>query len=96
MASYFIRGSSAEFTYTDADDVSDVPLSTITMSRMGTLIAPANPMIVSTNASIISPPCCKRSGLTAGKIGPLGVHRTDTLFVQTGRYVHIERGAASH
>jgi hypothetical protein len=76
--------------------VSDVLLSTIAMSRISTLIAPANPMIVSTNASIISPPCCKRGVLTADKIGPLGVHRADTLFVQIGRCVHIERSAASH
>jgi hypothetical protein len=64
------------------------------MSRMGTLIAPANPMIVSTNASIIlSPPCCKHSVLTAGKIGPLGVHRADTLFMKSADRAHtIERG----
>jgi hypothetical protein len=35
---------------------SDVALSTITVSRMGTLIAPANPMIVSTNANMTVPP----------------------------------------
>jgi len=51
--------------HTDAGRMLDVALSTIAVSRMGTLIAPANPMIVSTNASMMAPPCCKRSVLTA-------------------------------
>jgi hypothetical protein len=55
----------AELAHTDAGRMLDVALSTIAVSRMGTLIAPANPMIVSTNASMMAPPCCKRSVLTA-------------------------------
>jgi hypothetical protein len=54
-----------EFVHTDADRVLDVALSTIAVSRIGRLIAPANPMIVSSNASMMAPPCCKFSVLTA-------------------------------
>jgi hypothetical protein len=62
IATDFICGI-PEFVHTDADRM-DVELSTIAMSKMGTLIAPANPMIVSTNASMMAPPCGKRSVLT--------------------------------
>jgi len=48
--------SPAELAHTDAGRMLDVALSTIAVSRMGTLIAPANPMIVSTKASMMAPP----------------------------------------